>query len=80
MQAKDIPERPIIEFLGKLRDNPVSSRAPWGTSFAGYDNSILNAMPPGTPQKVAMAKMRAMIRKGMVVGCCCGCRGDFRLD
>lgn len=25
------------------------------------------------------AKMSAMIRKGLVEGCACGCRGDFQL-
>ena len=79
MQAKDIPEQPIIDFLAKLRDNPVENRAPWGTIFEGYDNSITNAMPPGTPNKVALAKMKVMIRKGSVSGCCCGCRGDFTI-
>lgn len=68
MQAKDIPELPILEFL---------SRVPSGTWFRGFDNSV--PVPDGAPDKVILAKMRAMIRKGIICGCACGRRGDFRL-
>jgi hypothetical protein len=72
MQAKDIPEEPIMRF--------IEARHPrWCNWFEGHEDSILQAMPPGTPPKVGLAKMRAMIRKGMIEGCGCGCRGDFRL-
>lgn len=71
MQAKDIPEQPIIEFLLGLNR--------WACCWPGFDNSVLNAMPEGTPEKVGRAKMRAMIRKGIIEGCACGCRGDFRI-
>lgn len=81
MQAKDLPERPILEFLSSVRER--TQRA--GTWFkpedvsALWDNSVLNAMPIGTPPKVALAKMRALIKRGLVEGCGCGCRGDFLL-
>ena len=79
MQAKDIPEQPIIEFLEQLAKRPDGRH--WGCCWKGFDNSVLNAMPEGTPEKVGWAKMRAMIRKGLVYGCSCGgCRGDFRLE
>lgn len=72
MQAKDIPEAPILEFLRSLGGH----RACW---FPNQPNSVLNAMPAGTPAKVALAKMRALIKRGLVTGCPCGCRGDFAL-
>lgn len=31
------------------------------------------------PAKVVTAKLRKAIKRGLVDGCCCGCRGDFRL-
>lgn len=34
-------------------------------------------MPPGTPEKLQLGKMRMMIRRGVVGGSPCGCRGDF---
>jgi hypothetical protein len=29
------------------------------------------------PEKVVLAKLRSMTRRGLVDGCPCGCRGDF---
>jgi predicted transcriptional regulator len=36
-------------------------------------------MPDETPVKLARAKMGMLIRRGLVDGCTCGCRGDFEL-
>lgn len=74
IQAKHIPEAPILAWLAARRPPRI-----WATWFAGYDNSVQNAMPPGTPEKVALAKMRSLIKRKLVDGCPCGCRGDFRL-
>lgn len=71
MQCKDIPDAPILTFLAGLKC--------WGTWFVGYDNSVGQAMPPGTPEKLVRAKMAGMIHKGLVDGCPCGCRGDYKL-
>ena len=78
MQCKDIPEEPILKFLaGPYDDWPVPG---WATWFEGYQNSVQLAMPAGVPPKLARIKMGQMIRKGLVDGCACGCRGDFRLQ
>lgn len=72
MQCKDIPDPPILEFLAALNGR-------WATWFGDeYDNSVTRAMP-GVPAKLALAKMRMLIRRGVVDGCPCGCRGDFVL-
>jgi hypothetical protein len=78
MQAKDIPEAPIMEFLGKLAPYQAAG---WHnlTPREGCCPTVIDAMPPGTPQKVALAKMRALIKRGLIDGCACGCRGDFTL-
>lgn len=75
MQAKDIPEPAVLAFLAELK-----VPATW-YSMNGHppENSVLRAMPPGTPEKVALAKMRALIRRGLVDGCPCGCGGAFTL-
>jgi hypothetical protein len=71
MQCKDIPDRPILEFLDKLNGR-------WATWFGNeFDNSVTHAMPPGVDNKLALAKMRKMIKRAVVKGCPCGCRGDF---
>lgn len=73
MQCKDIPERPILEFLEGLNGT-------WANWFdAKYENSVRRAMPANVPEKLICAKMAQMIRKGVVDGCPCGCRGDYVL-
>lgn len=70
VQAKDITEDPVLRFVAG------HSTSTWQP---GFDNSVLNAMPAGTPPKVALAKMRALIKRGLVDGCGCGCMGGFTL-
>ncbi len=79
LQCKDIPDAPVLEFV---RD---SNR--WCTWFgpdqidgALAENSVLRAMPRGTPEKLGLAKMRQLIRRGLIKGCGCGCRGDFEIS
>lgn len=69
LQCKDIPDRPILEMLAK---NPTQ----WH-NWCWTEWNVRDAMPPAIPPKLAIAKMRMMIRRGVVDGCPCGCRGDF---
>ena len=71
LQCKDIPTRPILEFLAGL-DRPAN----W--CFRN-EQDVRNAMPDGfnLPDNLVHAKMRNLIYKGLVDGCTCGCRGDF---
>lgn len=73
MQCKDIPDRPILEFL--------ASNKGYLCNWFGdeYERSVTHAMPKPLPDKLALAKMRQMIRRGVVKGCQCGCRGDFEI-
>lgn len=71
MQCKDIPDLPILEFLNQ---NPEK----WHNWFGDeYPNSVTHAMPNGIPDKLIIAKMEMLIRRGLADGCTCGCRGDF---
>jgi hypothetical protein len=90
MQCKDISDGPILQFLGMLERKEVVScwehfgkletyRMQWATAHPGFANSVLNAMPAGTPTALARAKMQRLIDRGLVSGCTCGCRGDFEL-
>lgn len=76
MQCKDIPDEPIIQFL-REHAGPFKW-ATWGPSY-GSMPTVQDAMPTGTPPKLQLAKMRMLIRRGIVQGCPCGCRGDFYL-
>ena len=72
MQCKDIPDRPILELLEK-------SIGEWHNWCFGNDLDVRRVMPKNTPDKLALAKMRQMMRRGVVDGCSCGCRGDFEI-
>lgn len=78
MQAKDVPTRAVLEFLAQL---PEHHGAGWHDlkPREQFMPTVLDAMPAGTPEKVALAKMRRLIAAGLVDGCGCGCRGDFNL-
>jgi hypothetical protein len=41
--------------------------------------TVQDAMPPGTPDRLRVAKMKRLIERGLVDGCGCGCRGDYYL-
>lgn len=74
MQCKDIPDRPILEYLANAGQWVMRWRNPdpeW--------KCVLDAMPPGVPDKLVLAKMQKLIDRGLVDGCTCGCRGDFEL-
>ena len=31
------------------------------------------------PERVVLAKLRSLVNRGLLIGCTCGCRGDFEL-
>ena len=72
MQCKDVPDAPILAFLASLGGK-------WGAWYPGWENSVMQAMPANTPEKVAVRKMAGLIKRGLVGGCPCGCRGDYEL-
>jgi hypothetical protein len=73
MQCKDIPDRPILEFL---REHTHEYK--WATWGDGHSMpTVRDAMPTGVPPKLQVAKMNKLIRRGVVDGCTCGCRGDY---
>jgi len=65
-QAKNIADTFI---LSQLNDKPK-------TLFQGASNSI---DCESYPTKVVKAKLNSLIKRGLVSGCICGCRGDFIL-
>lgn len=78
MKCADIPDTPILQFLA---DHCGPTK--WGTWFdpkTGSMPSVRDAMPPGLPDKLVLAKMKKLVARGLVNGCGCGCRGDFYLS
>lgn len=77
--AKEIPDDLFIRAVAEC-----SKASAWGnsTSWATrYDVEVWLSEHLGgpVPWKVVVAKARAVIKKGRMEGCTCGCRGDFDL-
>lgn len=91
MQCKDIPDADILNYLYELQGQWTSlwcghfkgkedkEHPPGSGRLIGYVNDVYYAMPEGTPEKLALAKMKQLHKRGLVGGCPCGCRGDFEI-
>lgn len=71
LQCKHFSDDTVIDFLKGLQG--AASMHP------GFNNSVHNAFPLNTPPKLVIAKMKSLVKRGIVKGCACGCRGDFEL-
>lgn len=73
-QCKDIPDLPVVQFI-TLMDGA------WGTwcwsDKRDMTNSVAPLFPADIPDKLLLAKMGSLIRRGLIDGCPCGCRGDY---
>lgn len=92
-QAKDIPDVIILKAISGLsmipqvyqsigfienpkgvRGGPVRHFEPH--SAVGWDlHKLWSTIPP----KVIDAKLKKLVNQGLVSGCPCGCRGDFKV-
>ena len=84
MQTKDIPDMPVLEFLEprsrvKLPTPEVPGSLLVHEDGSLFPTSVQHAMPAGLPWKLARSKMASLLKRGLVDGCTCGCRGDFEL-
>lgn len=75
--AKDVPED---EVLRVLRLNPGKWHVRW--HGYGYMPSLTDASEvlASFPERVLLAKLDRMIKRGLIHGCACGCRGDFYVE
>ena len=83
IKCKDIPDKHILNYLWETQN--VFNEC-WTCIWYGHfketkpeNRDIYYAMPEGTPEKLALAKMKSLIKRGLVDGCACGCRGDFEI-
>lgn len=71
-QAKDISDDAILAIVDRFcADNPKRGHAPWAFTWD------IQAALPEFPKKVVLAKLRSLVKRGVLNGCTCGCRGDF---
>jgi hypothetical protein len=83
MKCADVPDLPILEFLARRVGKKWEDGGGWAFWYdpeTAGTRSICHAMPPNTPQKVRIAKMAGLIRRGLICGCPCGCRGDYEIN
>lgn len=72
MQCKDIPAEPILRFI-------AAANGDWCNWYFGNEKDVHAAFPAGVPDKLLLAKMAGLMRRDLVDGCPCGCRGDYTL-
>lgn len=72
MKAADISDREMLAFILPINEEgQARGSAGWA--------QVWDLVPhwPGFPQKVVMAKAKQLVKRGLLDGCTCGCRGDF---
>jgi hypothetical protein len=85
VKAADITDAEFVAAVLRVQqaeaerwtDRPILRWATWG--YNGCDRPHLLAEFPEAPYKVLLAKARKVIKRGLVTGCACGCRGDFEV-
>jgi len=76
VKCSDIPDKPILRFLAK-------NIGKWSNHWRLSDNampSVADVMPKEANEKLILAKMRQLLKRGLVWGCGCGCRGDWEIS
>lgn len=68
MQCKDIPNAPILTWLAEN-----THEFKWATWFdlhhEGHMPTVRDCMPADVPPKLRLAKMRQLMKRGLVHGC-----------
>jgi len=89
MQAKDITDEDMLAAVRWYAEphDPTQCRTcqNFGPPPAGEGHFWISHWTlgpdwfPDVPEKVVLAKLRKLLKRGLVAGCACGCRGDWRV-
>ena len=79
IQVKHIDKMPVLNFLRQLNGKWATMHERPREDAELFENSVWNVIPAGTPYKVGVGVMYNLVRRGLVSGCTCGCRGDFEI-
>jgi hypothetical protein len=91
VKAADIPDDAILDIVRMFNEGRQPPQTLTWKHRDDMPDQILEPAPawcliwdleerlPQYPRKVIMAKCRSLIRRGLLTGCTCGCRGDFEL-
>ena len=74
VKASDILDAEILQVIDEVKAGTAGVLHRKGLWTSRWD---LDKELPQFPSKVILAKCRSMIKRGVINGCCCGCRGDF---
>lgn len=81
--ARDIPNEMFLSIVDRLQREDATARqidVKWVAVMRWEVAEQLGAVEYRDPlQKVVLAKARRLIRRGLLSGCYCGCRGDLSL-
>lgn len=82
MQCKDIADADVlaaVDTAARLSGFTMATRWDVAAVLAGHPEHV--GQPPvdypTMPDRLLLAKLRKMIRRGVLEGCACGCRGDL---
>lgn len=75
MKASDLSEEAILSVL-RARPGVLHTHLP---PYGDPTPRVYDPTQPTAPEKVLLAKLRSMARRGLIDGCGCGCRGDWRV-
>lgn len=77
IQCKDVSTLALLEFIKSVNDWNPSRAATW--LDIPVDNTVRRVVLSVVPDCVLRKKLDNMARKGLIDGCGCRCRGDFRI-
>lgn len=77
LQAKDIRDEDFLEAI----ETCIEARTiEWGFQARRATRwDIHDLLGHHIPEKVVLAKAAQLIKRGVIDGCTCGCRGDFEV-
>ncbi len=79
LQAKHIDDLDVLRFLDSM-ETPLGWVFPQAMLYRRDGvPCILDAFPSGTPEKIVIAKLSSLCRRGLIDGCTCGCKGAFEI-
>lgn len=81
-QAKDIADADALAAVVDCMDHPAIPKTDTDPGCEGRHGPASRwavADRLGFPREVVLAKLRSLVKRKLVTGCTCGCRGDFEL-
>lgn len=78
LQAKDLDDRTVLAVVQRLAARTIEGNN-YGPPFWVFTWDLEKELGLENTGRLLLAKCEALIKKGLLDGCTCGCRGDFEL-